>query len=100
VSGSIEVQRLESSILRLRSDLKLAAAELQAKDATIRTQDLIIDVLNGDVMVNSLKDITSDPEQKEYVVPGILSLATYKEKGVEVNLGEVFRKVKRLFSKK
>jgi hypothetical protein len=98
-SASIEIQRLESSVLRLRSDLKLAAAELQAKDATIKAQDLIIGVLNGEVMVNSLIDITPKPEQKEYVVPGILSLATYKDKGVEVNLGEIFRRVKRLFSK-
>jgi len=96
---SIEVQRLESSVLRLRSDLKLAAAELQAKDATIKAQHLIIAVLNGEVMVKSLTDITPDPEKKEDVVPGILSLATYKEKGVEVNLGEVFRRVKRLFNK-
>lgn len=100
MSESIEVQRLESSILRLRSDLKLAAAELQAKDATIRAQDLIIGVLNGEVMVNSVRDIAPEPEQKEYVLPGLLSLATYKEKGVEVNLGEIFRRVKKLFTKK
>jgi hypothetical protein len=92
---SIAVQRLESSVLRLRSDLKLAAAELQAKDATIKAQTLMISILNGEILVHSLKDVSPKPEEKEDVIPGVVSLSTYKEKGLEVNLGEMFRRLKR-----
>lgn len=95
---SIAVQRLESTVLRLRSDLKLAAAELQAKDATIKAQNLTIGILNGDVLVNSMKEMTPKPEDKEQVIPGIVALSTYKEKGVEINLGEMFRRLKKFFT--
>jgi hypothetical protein len=39
-SEGIAVQKLEANILRLKGDLKLAAAEIQAKNATIETQRL------------------------------------------------------------
>jgi hypothetical protein len=95
---SIAVQRLESTVLRLRSDLKLAAAELQAKDATIKAQNLTIGILNGDVLVKSIREISPNPEDKEQVIPGIVALSTYKEKGLEINLGEMFRRIKKFFT--
>lgn len=95
---SIVVHRLESAVLRLRSDLKLAAAELQAKEATIKAQNLTISILNGDILVNSVREMTPKPEDKEPVIPGIVALSTYKEKGVEINLGEMFRRVKKFFT--
>lgn len=102
ISESIEVQRLEANILRLRSDLKLAAAELQAKDTTIQAQNLIIEVqkglLNGEILASSVKDVTPAPEEKEDVIPGILALSTYEDKGVRVNLGELLRRLKTFFS--
>jgi hypothetical protein len=94
---SIAVQRLESSVLRLRSDLKLAAAELQAKDATIKAQNLMIGILNGEVLIDAVTDVSPKPEDKEDVIPGVVSLSTYKEKGLEIHLGEVFRRLKRFF---
>jgi hypothetical protein len=101
-SESIEVQRLESNILRLRGDLKLAAAEVQAKDATIRAQNLIIDVhtglLSGEILLKSVRDVTPKPEDQEDVIPGILALSTYEEKGVRLNLGELLRRLKTFFS--
>jgi len=99
INESIAVQRLESTVLRLRSDLKLAAAELQAKDATIKAQNLTIGILNGDVLLNSVREITPRPDDKEQVISGIVSLSTYKEKGVEINLGEMFRRLKKFFTK-
>ena len=95
---SIAVQRLESTVLRLRSDLKLAAAELKAKDATIKAQNLTIGILNGDVLVKSIREISPNPEDKEQVIPGIVALSTYKEKGLEINLGEMFRRIKKFFT--
>jgi hypothetical protein len=96
-NDSIAVQRLESSILRLRSDLKLAAAELQAKDATIKAQSLMIGILNGEVLLDSVKEVSPKPEDKEQVIPGIVALSIYKDKGVEINLGEMLRRVKKFF---
>ncbi|HEY0080077.1 MAG TPA: hypothetical protein VGB73_15810 [Pyrinomonadaceae bacterium] len=102
-SESIAVQRLESNILRLRSDLKLAAAELQAKNTTIEAQQLIIEVqkglLSGEVIVNSMKDVTPKPKDKdkEELLGGTVSIIPLKGKGVEINLPELFRKLKRLF---
>lgn len=96
-NDSVEVQRLELAVLRLRGDLKLAAAELQAKNATIKAQNMMIGMLNGEVLVNSVREIAPKPDDKEDVIPGIVSLSTYKEKGVEINLGEMFRRLKRFF---
>jgi archaellum biogenesis ATPase FlaH len=100
---SIAVQRLEANILRLRSDLKLAAAELQAKNTTIEAQRLIIDVkdamLSGEILVGSVKDVTPHREDKEQLIDGLVALSTYENKGVEIYLGEVLRRLKKLFNK-
>lgn len=102
VKESIEVQRLEANVLRLRSDLKLAAAEIQAKNTTIRAQNLIIEVqkemLSGEILASSVKGVTPTPEDKEDVIPGILALSTYEDKGMSINLGEILRRLKRFFS--
>jgi len=87
---SMAVQRLEANILRFRSDLKLAAAELQAKETTIEAQRLIIDVqkgmLNGEILVDSMKNVTPKPEDKEDLIEGVVALSTYKDKGLELHL--------------
>src|SRR6266446_3721901 len=101
---SIEVQRLEAAIFRFKSDLKLAAAELQAKNRTIEAQQLIISVqkglMNGEVLVDSLKEVTPKPEDQEYVIDGVVALGTFEAKVVKLNLGELFRKLKRFFGRK
>jgi hypothetical protein len=100
---SIAIQRLEANILRLRGDLKLAAAELQAKNTTIEAQRLIIDVktamLSGEILAASVKDVTPQTEGKEQLIDGLIALSTYKNKGVEIYLGEVLRRMKKLFHK-
>lgn len=100
---SIAVQRLEATVLRLRSDLKLAAAELQAKNTTIEAQRLMLDVksglLSGEIVVNSMKDVTPKPKDadKEELLGGTVSIIPLKGKGIEINLPELFRRLKRLF---
>lgn len=102
--GEIAVQRLEASVLRLRSDLRLASAELQAKNMTIEAQQLIIQtqkgLLSGEFVFNAMKDVTPKADDKEELIGGIVALTTYKEKGVEVNLAELLRKLKGLFKTK
>ncbi len=101
---SIAVQRLEANILRLRSDLKLAAAEAQAKETTLEAQQLTITLqkamLSGEILLDSMKDVTPEPEAKEDLIEGVVALSVYKEKGVEINLGELLRRFKKLFGKK
>jgi hypothetical protein len=100
---SVAVQRLEANIFRLRGDLKLAAAELQAKETTVEAQRLIIDVqkamLNGEILVDSMKDVAPKPEDKEYLIDGLVALSTYQDKGFAINLGEILRRLKQLFAK-
>jgi CheY-like chemotaxis protein len=102
--NEIAVQRLEASVLRLQSDVRLASAELQAKNATIEAQQLIIQtqkgLLSGEIVFNSMKDVTPKVEDKEELLGGIVILTTYEEKGVKVNLAEVYRKLKGLFKDK
>lgn len=99
--AEIAIQRLEANVLRVKSDLKLAAAELQAKNTTIEAQRLIIEtqkgLLSGEIVFNSIKDVTPKPEDKEELLGGIVALATYKDKGVEINLAELYRKLRTLF---
>jgi hypothetical protein len=103
-SESIAVQRLESNILRLRSDLKLAAAEIQAKNATIQANELTISIqkglLSGEIIIDSLKDVTPKPKDKEEVLGGTLAIKKYEGKGFDVDLPEIFRRLKRFFSDK
>jgi len=47
-----------------------------------------------------MKDITLKADDKEELLGGIVALATFKENGVEVNLGELYRKLKGLFKDK
>jgi hypothetical protein len=49
-------------------------------------------------LVKSIREISPNPEDKEQVIPGIVALSTYKEKGLEINLGEMFRRIKKFFT--
>lgn len=99
---NIAIQRLESNILRLRSELKLAAAEIQAKNATIQAHEITINVqkglLSGEIIFDSLKDVT--PKAEEEKLGGIVAIKKYEGKGFEVDLPEIFRWLKRMFTTK
>jgi hypothetical protein len=47
-----------------------------------------------------MKDVTPKADDKEKLLGGIVALTTYKDKGVEVNLAELYRKLKGLFKDK
>jgi hypothetical protein len=103
MGNEVAIQRLESQVLRFQSDLKLAAAELQAKNATIEAQQLTISVqkalLNGEILLDSMKDVTPKPKEddKEELLGGTVALTKTNWKGVELNLPEIFRRLRRLF---
>lgn len=101
---SIAIQRLESNILRLRSGLKLAAAEIQAKNATIQAHELTISIqkglLSGEIIIDSLKDVTPKPKDTEEMLGGTLAIKKYEGKGFDLDLPEIFRRLKKLFTDK
>jgi hypothetical protein len=103
VEYEIAVQRLAANIDHLKGQLRLARAELRLADATIQTQQVTISRLLGDgVIGESLKDITPRPkdEDKEYVFEDLIIIKRYEGKGFEINLPELFRKLRRLFTKR
>jgi hypothetical protein len=105
-NNNIAVQRLESAVLRLRSDLKLAVAETQAKNATIEAQQISLAVykgiLSGDIVINSLvKSSALEKEQdREEVFDGLAAITVLKKEGFEINLPKLYRIVKDWFADK
>lgn len=99
----IAVQRLAGEIQGLQSRLSLARAEIQFKESTIQNQQVTINqqqrLLSGEVMTDSIKNVTpqAKAEDKEALIDGILSVGQYEEKGVQLNLAEIVRRLKRLF---
>ena len=84
----------------LKGQLRLKNAELQLAQATIQTQQIAIHVLNGDVLLDSVKDVTpTKSDDKESFLGGAVALKAFNYKGVEVNYPEIFRKLKQLFKK-
>lgn len=103
IEYEIAVQRLAANIDHLKGQLRLAHAELRLANATIQAQQVTIRQLLGDeVILESLKDITPRPKDKdkEDILGGIIRIKRYEGKGFEVNLPELFRKLRALFKKK
>ncbi|MDT5268286.1 MAG: hypothetical protein QOH49_472 [Acidobacteriota bacterium] len=100
IEYEVAVQRLAANIDHLKGQLRLAHAELRLAGATIQTQQVTIDhLLSGKIIVESLKDVTlkAKEEDKEELLSGTVALTKVNWKGVEFNLPEIFRKLRRLF---
>lgn len=110
-STEIEILRLNSNIQHLNSQLSLAKAEMKAKDAIIEAKDATIlayrytvesqkQLLDGDISV-AIKDVTPKPKDidKEDLIEGLVTLKTYDAKVADINLAEIFRRLKKLFNK-
>lgn len=100
----IAIQRLTANIHHLKGQLALAVAMIQSKDATIRAQAFTIEnqerLLNGEILVSSAKywSPRADSEDKEELLGGALAITRYKGKAFEVNLPDLFRRLKRFLS--
>jgi hypothetical protein len=112
VSTEIEVQRLTANIQHFKGQLSLAKAEIRAaesaielKDATIQVLRLTLDeqnrLLSGDIS-GSIKNVTPRPKDKdkEDLIEGIVSLKPYDAKVADVNLPEIWRRLKKFFNDK
>lgn len=103
IESDIAIQRLVANIRHLEGQLSLAQAVLQAKDATIKAQQITMDhqhrVLSGEVVIGSLRTITPERKvkDKEELLSGTIAITRYEGKGFEINLPELFRKLKSLF---
>jgi hypothetical protein len=100
VEYEIAAQRLAANIDHLKGQLRLAHAELRLADATAQTQQVTINhLLSGQVIIDSVKDVTPkpQPEDKEELLDGTVALTKVNWKGVEFNLPEIFRRLRGLF---
>ena len=99
---SIEVQKLTANILHLKGQLMLTNAVLQAKDATIQAQQVSIErLLPGDVFIDSLRRRAHEclDANKEELLDGIVVITKYEGKGFQLDLPEVFRRLRAMFRK-
>lgn len=101
--NEMAIQGLLANIDHLKSQLRLSYMMVRAQETTIRAQQVTISnqqrILSGEVLLDSLNASAPKPEDKEEVIDGILALGKYEDKGVPVNLGEVYRRLKQLFKK-
>lgn len=104
LDGGIPTQRLVANISHLQGQLVLAQAVLQAKDATIHAQTLTIShqqqLLDGLLLKPIRRDEPTIPPEndKEDLITDIISVTKYRGKGFEINLPEMFRQLKKLFT--
>ena len=100
--SEIAVLRLNAELQNFQSKLSLARAEIQMKEAAIQLQQVTIAQLTGEVVIDSLKDVTpkAKDKDKEELLGDIVSLVPLKGKGVEINLPELLRKLKQMFKDK
>lgn len=102
----IAIQRCLASIDYLKSQLRLSYMMVRTQEATIQAQEATIvrqqRALTGQVLLDSLKDVTphSKAHDEEEVIDGILTLGQYDNKGLKVNLAEIYRRLKQLFKNK
>jgi len=96
--GTIEVQRLTANVQHLQSQMTLAQVVMQQQHATIQAQQITINRLLSDNVI----EIDPKPEargDKEDSLVGAMDIAIYKKNsGVEINLPEIYRRLKRLFN--
>ena len=105
-NDDIAIQRLEANIYHLKSQLKLAHAEVLTNERTIQAQQTIINsqqrLVDGLVILESAKAVTPsrEREDKEDLLPGVLAVTKYKGKGFELGLPEILRWLKEFLHRK
>jgi hypothetical protein len=101
VEYEIAAQRLAANIDHFKGQVRLVNAQLRLADATIQQQQIAIDhLLTKDVVLKWLNDAETEPanDEPEPLFGGTVALTTFEKYGVRVSLGEVFRRLRGLFS--
>ena len=97
-----EVQRLAATVQHFKSQLTLAHATLQMKNATIEAMATVIEhqrkLVTGEVLYASIEE-PNQSDRNENVFEGLIKITPYEGKGFIVNLPEFYRRLKKLFTK-
>jgi len=94
----IAVSQLQSNVLHLQSQLMLAKAAMQMKNATLAAKDAHISLLQDRIDLREFQPRIGPKEasaDKEELVKDVLSVKKFDFKFIEVNVPEILRKLKR-----
>ncbi len=98
----LEAQQLTVNVLHLKSQLILAQAMLETKNATIDVQrERLIyqgQIIEGRLLPESIKSETKEAE-KEEILDGMVEIKKYEGKGFAVNLPKMYRAVRNFLRK-
>lgn len=91
------VLQLRANVLHLQSQLALAKAIVQAKDATIQSLDLTIHQQKQLLTTIAATSSVAPPQAKysEPLIADLVSVTEYEGKGIKVNLPLILRRLKR-----
>lgn len=90
--SDISVQQLIANVYHLKSQLMLSNSIIQNKDATI--ESLKFTNYQQNLILNSKSN-----QNEEKTLDGLVTLTEYEGKGFKINLAEIFRRLKRQFTR-
>lgn len=94
----LPVQQLLANIHHLRSQLHLQSAVLQAKDTTIEAQRALLayqeQLLGGRVLTSGVQGPAGAQQDSETILGGTVAITRLSGKGYEINLPEIFRRLR------
>jgi hypothetical protein len=91
----IAISQWKANVAHLEGQIQLAKAIMQAKDAQIE----YLQLSNFQLQNRQPTIELSVQKDKEDIIPGIVAVKKVEVKGVEINLPEIVRKLKRGFNK-
>lgn len=103
---SINEQQLLAQIQHLNSQLNLSNAIIQSKEQTIQNHNNLIEqqkqVINASILQQCLTTqlIKNEQDDEEKVLGGTISLTKYEGKGFNINIADIYRKVREFLTKK
>jgi hypothetical protein len=98
-SSDIAVSQLMANVLHLQSQIALARAIVEMKDATISTQQTELAVLRNDLDLREFSpaSLANGPSrEKEPIIAGVVSVKKYAWSFLEVDFPAILRKLKRI----
>jgi len=92
----VAVAQLRANVLHLQSQIVLAKAVIDAKNAALEAKDAHIALLGERIDLKAYQPQLKEPEtSKEELVRGVLSVKKYDYKFLEIDFPELLRKLKR-----
>jgi hypothetical protein len=105
--GDVQTQQLIANVHHLQGQLVLANAIIQTKDAAIYAHMVTIaqqnKALDAEILSKSLVELEGYKKEnldKEELFGGLFAVTKYRGKGYEINIPQIFRYLRELFSNK